>query len=175
MRPLKQKLTIKKAKITPLRQKWRQQCDPTGSPENPFLLQGTHVRRIFVEWYALCVPDGVILTNFRSTVCILRAFSDERSRFSVVCISDHAQRISARRSLLTPPFPANGLGFPHANYMSKIIMNPPSYRIYCSLVSQIIRTCQRRVHFGRPGAVRKSLCTIWAQKHQTPHLYVKRS
>ena len=128
----------------------------------------------FDEGLAHCVPDVVMLMNFRSTVCILRAFSDERSRFSVVCISDHAQRISARRSLLTPPFPANGLGFPHANYMSKIIMNPPAFRINCSLVSQIIRTCQRRVHFGRPGAVRKSLCTVWAQKQQAPHLYVKR-
>ena len=40
-------------------------------------------------------------------------------------------------------------------------------------MSQIIRTCQRRVHFGRPGAVRKSLCTLWAQKQQAPHVYVK--
>ena len=56
-----------------------------------------------------------MLMNFRSTVLILRAFSDERSWFSVVCISTHAQRISARRSLLKAPFPANGTGFLHMN------------------------------------------------------------
>ena len=47
MRPLKQKLTIKKAKMRPLRQKWFAGPGPTGSPENQFLLQGTHFRRIF--------------------------------------------------------------------------------------------------------------------------------
>ena len=73
------------------------------------------VGRISGERFALCVPDDVMLMNFRSTVWILRAFSDERSWFSVVCISTHAQRIFARRSLLKVYFPANGAGFLHAN------------------------------------------------------------
>ena len=47
MRPLKQKLTIEKTKMRPLRQKWFAGPGPTGSPENQFLLQGTHFRRIF--------------------------------------------------------------------------------------------------------------------------------
>ena len=57
MRPLKQKLTIKKPKMRPLRQKWFAGPGPTGSPDNQFLLQGTHFRRIFalrVRIFAAC-------------------------------------------------------------------------------------------------------------------------
>ena len=44
-----------------------------------------------------------------------------------------------------------------------------------SLVSQIIRTCQQRAHFGRNGELLNSMRTICAHEYQAPHLYAKHS